>query len=226
MRNELPIENTASSAAWRCDFKPFLSRVGLGRMDHWEDMRGRLEAFNLSYPVDTPELLVQQEGESQEQLVVDLALSSMALSSRPVSMPAVSTQMSGLEAVSLATKALTLDDELPEIQLGYLRPRRKLGINHYPDALKGKDAVAQPTQDAEFSTPLGVRLLLKEWEVGTDVESYTYRDPYNAKSTDPVSRPSKERAFPIAPVIAQKTNTSSQRPPMVVAGFVDRKSVV
>jgi len=186
-------------------------------MDDWEEMRGRLKAFNLSYSVDTLELLSRREGESQEQLVIDLALSSVALSTRPVIAPAVSTQVDGLEAMSFSTKALTLDDELPEIQPGYLRPHHKLGINHYPDTLKGKDAVAQPIQAAEFSTPLGVRLLLREWEVGTDVESYTYRDPYNTESDDLTSPPSQERAFRAATTI-----TSSQRPPVVAGSFVSR----
>ncbi|OAX36678.1 hypothetical protein K503DRAFT_857848 [Rhizopogon vinicolor AM-OR11-026] len=218
VRNDLPIQNIANGAAWCCDFKPFLSRIGLGRVDHWEDMRGRLKAFNLSYSIDAPELLVRQEEESQEQLIVDLVLSSMALSAQPVSVPAASTQESKLEFVSLATKALTLDDELPEIQPSYLRPRRKLGVNHYPDNFKDKD-VAQDAQDVEFSTPLGVRLLLREWEVGTDTESYTYRDPYDTESGDP----SQEQVFHNrAPVIAQTTSTSSQRPPLVVAGLVPR----
>lgn len=220
VRNELPIQSIASGAAWRCNFKPFLSRMGLGGMDNWEDMRGRLEAFNLSY--STPELFVQQEKESQEQLIVDLALSSMALSAQPISVPAASTQVGELESMSLATNTLTLDDELPEIQPGYLRPRHKVCINHYPHASRDKDAIVQPTQDVDFSTPLGVRLLLREWEVGTDVESYKYCDPYNTDSGDLVSPPSRKRTVRTAPVIAQTMVTSSQRPPLVIADIVPR----
>lgn len=215
VRNELPIQSIASGAAWRCNFKPFLSRMGLGGTDNWDDMRGRLEAFNLSY--STPELFVQQEKESQEQLIIDLALSSMALSAQPISAPAASTQVGELESMSLAIKALTVDDELPEIQPGYLRPRHKVGINHYPDASRDKDAIVQPTQDVDFSTPLGVRLLLSEWEVGTDVESYKYCDPYNTDSGD-----LQKRTACTAPVIAQTMMASSQRLPLVIPGIAPR----
>jgi hypothetical protein len=220
VRNELPIQSIESGAAWRCDFRPLFSRMGLACVDHWEDMRDHFKTFNLSYSVNSPELF-QQEEESQEQLVVDLALSSMAFSAKSVSAPAVLTQM---EEVSLATKALTLDDELPEIRPGFLHPRRKLGINHYPDASKNEDAVTQPKQETEFSTPLGVRLLLREWEVGTDVESYAYHDPYNTEGGDLVYPPSQQRSLPTAPVLMQKTTTSSQRPPLVVTGSAPRPS--
>ncbi|KAG0699656.1 hypothetical protein DFH29DRAFT_983430 [Suillus ampliporus] len=221
VRNELPVQEITSGAAWRCDFKPFLRRMGLGRVDHWQEMHDALEVFNLSYSNDAPELFVQQEEGSREQLILDLSLSSMVFSPQPVSMPAAPIQVDDVETMSLAAKALTLNDELPDIQFGYLRPYRTLGINHYPHVFKDKDAVAEPDQDADFSTPLGVRLLLREWEVGTDVESYAYRDPYNTEGDNPVA-PSRERALPTAPVATQTRTTTSQRPPLIVAGFDPR----
>lgn len=221
VHNELPVQEITSGAAWSCDFKPFLRCMGLGRVDHWHEMHGALEAFNLSYSDDVPASLVQQEENSREQLILDLALSSMVFSAQPVSIPVAPIQVDDVESMSLAAKALTLDDELLEIQFGHLRPYPKLGINHYPDISKDKDAVAEPTQDVEFSSPLGVRLLLREWEVGTDVESYTYHDPYNTKGDDPIA-PSREWALPTAPVATQTTTTTSQRPPLIVAGFEPR----
>ncbi|KAG1756637.1 uncharacterized protein EDB91DRAFT_1213345 [Suillus paluster] len=214
VRNELPVQEIASGAAWCCDFKSFLRRMGLGCVGDWQEMHGALEAFNLSYSDDAPELFVQQEKESRERLILDLTLSSTVFSAQPVSMPAAPIQVDDVETMSLAAKALTLNDELPEIQFGYLRPYRKLDINHYPDVFKEKDALAEPTQDADFSTPLGVRLLLREWEVGTDVESYIYHDPYNTQGDDPVA-PSRQRP-PTAPAATQTTTTTSQRPPPIV----------
>ncbi|KAG2157238.1 hypothetical protein DEU56DRAFT_845237 [Suillus clintonianus] len=221
IHNKLPVQEIASGAAWSCDFKQFLSRMGLGRVDQWEDMHGALEALNLSYSDDASGLFEQQEKESREQLILDLALSSMVFSAQPVSMSAAPIQADDVETMSLAAKALTLDDELPEIQFGYLRPYLKLGVDHYPNAFKGKDAVAEPAQDANISTPLGVRLLLREWEVGMDVESYTYYDPYNAEG-DNIVAPSRKRAFPTALVATQTTTTTSQRPPLIVPGFDPR----
>jgi hypothetical protein len=195
--------------------------MGLGRVDHWQEMDGALEAFSLSYSNDAPGSFVQQEKESREQLILDLALSSTVFSAQPVSMPAAPIQVDDVENMSLAAKALTLDDELPELQFGYLRPYLKHGINHYPDASRDKDAVAEPAQGADFSGPLGVRLLLKEWEVGTDVESYAYHDPYDTKGDDPIA-PSQERALHTAPVATQTTIATSQGPPLIVAGFESR----
>ncbi|KAG2054717.1 hypothetical protein BDR06DRAFT_982290 [Suillus hirtellus] len=221
VHNELPVQEITSGAAWSCDLKPFLCRMGLGRVDHWQEMHGALEAFNLSYSDDVPGSFVQQEENSRGQLILDLALSSMVFSAQPVSIPIAPIQVDDVESMSLAAKALTLDDDLPEIQFGYLHPYPKLGINHYPDTSRDKDAVAEPTQDVEFSSPLGVRLLLREWEVGTDVESYTYHDPYNTKGDDPIAT-SRERALPTAPVATQTTTATSQRPPLIVAGFEPR----
>lgn len=221
VRNELPVQDITSGAAWSCDLKPFLHRIGLGRVDHWQEMHSALEAFSLSYSNDVPGSFVQQEEESREQLILDLALSSMAFSSQPVSMPTAPIQVDDVESMSLAAKSLTLDDELPEIQFGYLRPYPKLCIDHYPDASKDKDAVAEPAQDVNFSSPLGVRLLLREWEVGTDVESYTYHDPYNTEGDGSIAPP-RERTLPTAPVATQTTTTTSQRPPLIVVGFEPR----
>ncbi|KAG1772809.1 hypothetical protein EDD22DRAFT_976463 [Suillus occidentalis] len=218
VRNKLPVKEITSGAAWSCDFKPFLRRVGLGRVDHWQEMYGALESFSLSYSNDDPGSFVQQEEESREQLILDLALSSTVFSAQPVSMPAAPFRIDDVENMSLAAKALTLDDELPEIQFGYLCPYSKLGVNHYPDASRDKDAVAEPAQDADFCSPLGVRLLLREWDVGTDVESYAYNDPYNTKGDDLIA-PSQERALYTAP---NATVTTSQGPPLIVAGFESR----
>ncbi|KAG1782635.1 hypothetical protein EV702DRAFT_1176841 [Suillus placidus] len=211
VRNELPVQEITSGAAWSCDFKPFLRRMGLGPADHWQEMHGALETFSLSYSNDSPGSFVQQEEESREQLILDLALSSMVFSAQPVSIPTAPILVDDVET-------LTLDDELPEIQFGYLHPYLKLGVNHYPDAFRDKDAVAEAAQNVDFSSPLGVRLLLREWEVGTDVESYTYHDPYNTEGDDPIA-PSRERALPTAPVATQTTTTTSQRPLLFVAGF-------
>ncbi|KAG2158248.1 uncharacterized protein EDB93DRAFT_1077144 [Suillus bovinus] len=222
--NELPVQEIKSGAAWYCNFKPFLHRMGLVRVDLWKEMHGALEAFSLSYPNDIPGSFVQQEENSREQLILELALSSMVFSAQPVSMPAAPIQVDDVESMFLSAKALTLDDELPEIQFGYLCPYPKLGINHYPDTSKDKNTVAEPAQDADISSPLGVRLLLREWDVGTDVESYLYRDPYNTDGEDFIP-PSRERALPSAPVATQTTTTTtttSQRPPPIVPGFEPR----
>ncbi|KAG2078176.1 hypothetical protein BDR04DRAFT_1226942 [Suillus decipiens] len=221
VRNELPVQEIASGAAWSCDFKPFLRRMGLSPADHWEEMYGLLEAFSLSYSSDAPGSFAQREEESREQLILDLALSSVVFSAQPVYMSAAPIEVDDVESMSLTTKALTLDDEPPEIQFGYLCPHLKLGINHYPDGSRHKDAVAEPAQDTDFSSPLGVRLLLREWEVGKDVEAYTYHDPYNTEGDDPIV-PSREGPLPTAPVNTQTTTTTSQRPPLIVAGFEPR----
>jgi len=103
--------------------------------------------------------------------------------------------------MSRAAEALSFSETgPPAVQFGHLNP------------------IAQGSVDDDASTdlelPPGVRLLLAEWEIGTDPDQFTYHDPYNDQQ--PVT------SSPIVqiPMRKQRTGkdhqaTQSQRPPLV-----------
>lgn len=149
---------------------------------------------------------VQRETEAREQLVLDLFLSNGVYSAR---------QISNLHSFTAAEatihpKEMSYSEEPPEIKFGYFRPVRKSGADHYANKNQGGD------QDPGVSSPLGVRLLLAEWELGADPEDYTYRDPYGLADIDERPIPQYRRP-PTAPSMSQKKQMPAQQPPVVAA---------
>ncbi|KAJ7477060.1 hypothetical protein B0H11DRAFT_1288186 [Mycena galericulata] len=59
--------------------------------------------------------------------------------------------------------------------------------------------------------PMGVRLLLKDWDIGTDPRDFVYRDPYDGAPEEPA--PARVRR----PTPPKKEHFEIQRPPLVVA---------
>ena len=75
--------------------------------------------------------------------------------------------------------------------------------------------------------PLGVRLLLQEWDIGTDPYEYVYRDPYDetAQPPDRMQRPAKPALPKDAPTIKETgppAQTQIQRPPAIASSTITR----
>jgi hypothetical protein len=163
----------------------------------------RLRRYDLTYP-DRTEQSLRQESEAREELALDLGLSIDVFSPQPISKPAI-------DILSRAAEAMSLADEPPLIHFGYLRPISKRAADHYA---KG-DPEPGEASEAELTTPLGVRLLLKEWETGTNPRDYIYKDPYDDTSVPDILP--RQRTTLRPPVAAQNLPiTRSQRPPSIV----------
>ncbi|KAG9318829.1 hypothetical protein JVU11DRAFT_933 [Chiua virens] len=167
-----------------------------------------LKELDLVPGVERHDPSVRRETEAREQLVLDLTLSTDVYSARPLAqLNSLSEGGETSDTVAHPVERL-YSEEPPEVKFGYFRPIRKIGANHYADKEQGE-------QDPTVSSPLGVRLLLAEWELGTDPADYTYRDPYGVATI--VAQPIPQYRKPLAaPAATQKKQTQLQQPPPIV----------
>lgn len=165
------------------------------------EMADYLQKFRLSDDVEHASQIREHEEDASQQLILDLALSFDVFAETPVSKYGEADQ-----TLENMTEALSLGDEPPPIEFGYLKP------------LKKKDLYAKDKEDLSWSgldMPMGVRLLLQGWDT-SDPESYEYQDPYKAADEpSPMQfKKSYSQSQSQVPVI------QSQRPPQVLASNV------
>ncbi|KAH7889406.1 hypothetical protein F5I97DRAFT_1801300 [Phlebopus sp. FC_14] len=207
LADSFPFHDLANAAAWHYSVQQTSSILSQCGSDDWPALHERLKGMDLVSDTEKHPFSLQRETEAREQLVVDLALSGDVYSGRPLTKPHPLTTN---DSMSQRTK------EPPEVHFGYFHPIRKIGAHHYADVGETEEL----DEAAPFSSSQGVRLLLAEWEVGTDPENYIYRDPYNVADPDELPAPRKRQALPTPPA-TQKTVVPSHCPPMVVATRVE-----
>ncbi|KAH7929725.1 hypothetical protein BV22DRAFT_1102220 [Leucogyrophana mollusca] len=220
----LPIQQLVERASWHHNLRQTISHFSPDLSDNWRVMYDRLGELDLDVASDRPASSVRREVHSREQLVLDLALASDVFSAQSLSKSRSYLVDHGVEVISTGTEGLSLSDEPPEVQFGHLRPVHKARVDHYIDAAKEQDGNAP--RDAQLTSTLGVRLLLAEWEVGADTETYNYRDPYDESCViqEPALR--RKRTPPPTPGATQSTIMPSQRPPLVVAAAPPRPTQI
>jgi hypothetical protein len=105
------------------------------------------------------------------------------------------------ETMSRAAEAMTLSETgLPSVHFGYLSP--------IPAADRSESA------PKGVALPPGVRLLLGEWDIGTDPDQYVYRDPYDEQpvatsQATPMMAPPVIAYSRAAPVVSSSQPLSS-----------------
>jgi hypothetical protein len=122
---------------------------------------------------------MQRATEATQSLVLDLALSRHVYAPQGFSETGinVSKGLDGADMLSQATQALTLGvAEPPPLQFGFLRPMAKMP---YED----DEQMGNLSSDGELEIPLGVHLLLSQWDVGSSPKEYRYKDHYVAQDT-------------------------------------------
>jgi len=215
MSGNLPTQDLASRAPWRYSILETVRRLPYEISSDWPSFHERLKKLELRDEEKSTASL-RRESESQECVIVDLALSCDAFSPQPIAKP-----------YSADIKPGAIPEEPPEVHFGYFHPVRKIGINRYST---GDTSMSLCEESTAVSSPLGVRLLLAEWEVGTDVENYVYHDPYNTtESVGAPAPPRRKQALSTAEEAAQLHGRPSvphimvapkQRPPTVVTAAV------
>lgn len=155
------------------DLTSTLQRLGLK-----EPLTGNDEPFhkyNLEDSDDRSTVSLRYEKRFREQLEVDLGLSSDVYSTHTFTKSPELDQ-----TLETMTEALSLGDLPPEVEFCLLQPV----IQHEEgdDDDYGKEG---PQKEQEQGLGLGVRLLLKDWEIGTDLANYTYQDPYTVEARPP-----------------------------------------
>jgi hypothetical protein len=150
--------------------------------------------FNLKDDDNRTVESLRLEKRHREQLEMDLRLSRDVFSAHGF---AKAKEVD--HTLETMTEALSLGDSPPDVEFGFLRPTiRRAKDDESKDDNRGS------------GLGLGVKLLLKDWELGADVEDYDYRDPYSTTDTPhlPKTRPS--------PVVAPDPPPPTAAPPQLL----------
>ncbi|KAI0093849.1 hypothetical protein BDY19DRAFT_989383 [Irpex rosettiformis] len=217
VQHRIPLEQVAQQAAWHHDIHPSV-RTFLPELDTSpEDMSDQLKVHNLQMDDYRTGLSIRREGEAREQLTLDLSLSTDIYAPHPIK-PSLdfsgNTEDDLFETMSRATEAMSIGvPEPPPLHFGFLRPDFSRGNDHY--------AEDKEVHRHKIDQPLGVRLLLKDWELEIDPGSYVYYDPYNLSGVG-VPRPIRPtRLPPINETAFRPTQqTQSQKAPPVIASSI------
>lgn len=206
------MDRLTREAPWSHDIAPIISHFAPDMTNDPAGLASTLGKYDLTTEEDRPAESFRREAEAREQLALDLTLSSSVFS------PGFSQRGDDrddiLEAMSCATSALSLDgSEPPPVTFGFLNPSKMEPASHY-------DSIANPRSTTDFDSstcPLGVRLLLDEWRVGTEPQGYVYEDPYNMESRPSVVQPVSRPRSPPLKVPPERTPlpTQSVRPPVL-----------
>ena len=151
--------------------------------------------YDLKDEHPSPQFLIR-ESHAREQLALDLALSRHIFSPRPFAKSACLDD-DKVENMCRSAEALSLNNEPPRVQFGFLQPNAKQDDG---DPIK--------SLPERLTLPLGVRLLLKEWEIGADPNRYEHDDPYSESLVEDRST---------RPGASGTTSTARPTPPMALA---------
>ncbi|KDR81694.1 hypothetical protein GALMADRAFT_221560 [Galerina marginata CBS 339.88] len=153
-----------------------------------------LQTFDLADSESRPSKSHQYELDACHQLTLDLALSSDVYSETSFSKAGEIDQI-----LEVMTEALSLGDEPPPVGFGYLRPLDKALV---PEEQKTSETCEMP---------IGVRLLLKDWDTGHPSD-YVYEDPYNGTTSLESSK-----VLNLAAPRGSNLYVQNQRPPQIMA---------
>lgn len=219
-RGDIPVKELASLTPWSYNLLRTMHRLPYDIPDDLSTFTEHLKKLQLESGGENAESFLRRQSEAQEQLAIDISLSCDAFSPRPIAIPRSTEAVS--ERFYEENRHAGVTDEPPDVEFSFFRPFLKIGANHY--MIPEETSPILTEEDTKISCPLGVRLLLADWEVGSDVEKYTYRDPYNATEVDRASGPRPKQVLR-TPAPPQSTVVSSQRPPTVVAATGARSAV-
>ena len=231
-KGQIPRKQLVRGAPWHLDTSPSIRRhvpefdtepkktiENLARYDLADDPHRTADSY-------------RRETEARSQVALDLSLAADVFSiTRPIG-DTLTTLEDDILSISLSAQAMTLGNmEPPPVQFGFLRPIRKAiqstGIAN-PDCETGGEDENAGT--SKLNTPRGVRLLLREWEVGSDPHEYVYQDPYDESFTIPTAAPRRPAKVPAAgepPEPARApTQIPTQRPPAVASSIPHAPPVI
>jgi hypothetical protein len=193
-QGRLSSQSMGNGARWHRDIRPTLRIFdSTFAATDVEALAGSMQRFDLQPDPMRNFEAVRRQTAAREQLALDLTLSGDIFSSQGFISPVLD------DSIETMTESLSLNEEPSPVQFRFLQPI-------------DKNAVEEPERK-EGICPIGVRLLLKEWEVGSDPDLFTYKNPYRV-AEDPSQSPRTHE--PIHPLLAQ-TTSHPHRPPTVVA---------
>ncbi|KAH8106855.1 hypothetical protein BXZ70DRAFT_1074595 [Cristinia sonorae] len=212
VQGRIPRDQLMRRSPWHCDITANLSHFIPDMSSDPAVLANTLARYDLTTEEDRPAPSYRREAEAREQLALDLTLSaSIFCSGFSETNRRTEEDEDMFDAMSRATEALSLGDtEPPPVAFGFLRPVKD-DLEDVPNSTNGNSD--------QNICPLGVRLLLDDWKVGTDPGDYVYEDPYGV-----VQRPSAVKAFVrprpppmVLPSEMMPPPIQSMRPPVIAA---------
>ncbi|KAG7092545.1 hypothetical protein E1B28_008895 [Marasmius oreades] len=197
LHKQFPWEGLRRNAQWHRDIGDTFIDISSLRADDIRSVTESFSAFDLSDHSEKQTQVNQRQMRAREELSLDLILAKDVFCHRYIS-PSVS----GLETMA----ALSLSEGPPPVSFSFLQPRPQ--VDHY----------SRDERDPQIVMPPGVRLLLKEWEIGVDPEDAVFTNPYGEQVLPNSPRKSNDTSVsPPSSEHPEHTITQSQVPPMVLA---------
>ncbi|KAI1794593.1 hypothetical protein LXA43DRAFT_995724 [Ganoderma leucocontextum] len=229
-KGRIPRERLVRSAPWHLDASPSIRRHVLEFDVEPKKTIENLTRYDLAADPRRAADSYRRETEASSQLALDLSLAADVFSMTRPRGETPTTLEDDMLSISLSAQAMTLGDlEPPPVQFGFLRPVRKVvqsnGIKD-PDGETGSGDENEGT--SKLNTPRGVRLLLQEWEVGSNPHEYVYRDPYDDSPPTPTAAPRRPAKMPATgePPARVPTQIPTQRPPPVASSIPHAPPVI
>ncbi|KAI6118836.1 hypothetical protein EV401DRAFT_1862589 [Pisolithus croceorrhizus] len=219
-RGDISVKELADLTPWNYNLLKTMHRLPYDIPDDLSTFTEHLKMLQLESGGEGAESSLRRQTEAQEQLAMDISLSCDVFSPRPIAMPRSTEAVS--ERIYEENRHAGVADEPPDIEFSFFRPVLRIGANHYMPPEETSPMLTE--EDTKISSPMGVRLLLADWEVGSKVENYNYRDPYNATEVERTSGPRRKQVLR-TPAPTQSTVVPSQRPPTIVAATGARSAV-
>ncbi|KAI0819525.1 hypothetical protein BC628DRAFT_1402047 [Trametes gibbosa] len=211
-QGRIPRHRLIELAPWHFEVPSIIRRSAPGFEDDLQNTLENLSHYDLPDGSSRTAPSFRRGSEARSQLALDLSLSSDVFAPKR---PGKDTTNLDEDVISISrsTQAMSLGDFEPApVFFSFLRP-----INKTDRRSTGEDTADEPS--AKPTMPSGVRLLLQEWEVGTDPWQYEYRDAYDESGPPPAARVQRsgKTAIPheaqLEKELRPATQTLSQRPP-------------
>lgn len=188
------------NAPWHFDLRPSMCRLDSEYVANPSLLEDSLRRYDLATSDERPINSTRWEAQAKDHLIRDLTLASDIYAAHEFS------KMDTDHDLDAMTEALSLGDEPSPISFHYFRP-----IIH-PSYV---EAEGDSKEEAYGEAPIGARLLLKEWDVGTDPKGYKYRDPYSENKQETPHFESDHRHRNIL-FQTQPPPVITRRPPTIV----------
>ncbi|KAI9057898.1 hypothetical protein FKP32DRAFT_1597859 [Trametes sanguinea] len=219
VQGQIPRGQLVRNTPWHLDISPIIRRTISELRDDPQGTLDSLSRYDLADGPNRTAASYRRENEARSQVALDLSLACDVFVPKRPGKNVASTFDEDMFNISRSTEAMSLAElEPPPVNFGFLRPIPK-------DDANGQLILAGDQADpATPVVPLGVRLLLQEWDVGADPYQYVYRDPYD-DTVEPSARTQRPmKASPPAQKEAQPSKemgvtaqTQMQRPPAIAS---------
>ena len=184
------LQQIAEAAAFHANIRRSLNKINPEVFTTETPLLDKLDPYNVNEGGQTRS--PTREAEARNTLAFDLCLASDVFCSESILLKSKDRAMDkgqnsggigdAADELTQAAGNLTLSqNEPPQVIFSHFKPVRR-EVPGPSDATKEKGGVGMDVDEGETEgvavMPLGVRLLLADWDLGSDPRAYKYTDPY------------------------------------------------